>query len=217
MKSFEEYVKNATARAKADYKDALESAAASKRLNDASDTAFKQKLSSLGLSRSGYADYLKGERTDIENARQIKAKRELYEAEANAYSGYAEYVNNYETLQTALNEKFIDGLITDGIFDVEEAERLAIESGIPKQRAKEVAELGVTVSRKRVASAAVKYAKEKNYSYDGTVYYALSLGLSDSDAKWVADQIFRVNEADADRYASLDKDGYFEEIKNSKD
>jgi len=216
MKSFKEYMEEKTYKVKSNYKDKLADISVKARREKIGDTAHNEKLSGLGLSRSGYADYLKGEKQRSLEEQRTRAKREIYEAEANAYSGYAEYLNNYNTVQEALNKKFIDGLITDGVFDIDAAERIAIDAGIPKERARETAELGVLISRNRAVAAAAKYAKSKNYSYNGAKYYALSLGLNDFDAIRVAEQVSRITEEEAEHYESLDKESYFDEIKNSR-
>ena len=216
LKSFKEYIEKEKQAYNTEYNDALAKISVSSLRDKVTNTAYKDKLSREGLSRSGYAEYLRGESAAEAKDGITLAKRELLEAEANAYSGYAEYLNNYETVQSALNKRFIDSLITDGVFDSEEARRKAILIGIPKERASDIAELGVLISRKRTVSSAVKYAKEKNYSYRGAKYYALSLGLSSADAKRVAEEVSRITEEEAEWYESLDKDAYFDEIKGQQ-
>lgn len=203
-------------KAKSSYEDTLAAASARKKLSDVRSASRNETLAGAGLLRSGYADYLKGAGTDAFKAEEGAARRELYEAEANAYSGYAEYINNYEALQNTLSNSYFDSLITDGIFDAEEAEARAIASGISKDKVKSTAELGVLISRKHAVSNAIKYAKSKNYTYTGARYYALSLGLSEKDAERVASSVGRITPEEAERYESLDKEAYFDEIKNSK-
>ena len=211
LKSYKEYAGESLASSKSRLEDTLTQIEAEGRTTR---SARAERLSDSGLSSSGYSEYLKMREMKSSLAEENEAKRELLEAEANAYEGYAKYLNDYLNIQETAKNKFISQLIKDGVFDEREARRRAYDSGLSEENAEEAANLGSLIARKQAIKRASEYASTRNYSYKGAKHYALSLGLSEADAKRVAEAVGRVTESEANKYAELDKDSYFELIKD---
>lgn len=199
----------------ADAKDAAMNAAASSSFTSPTYGTKAKELSTGGLLSSGYADYLKSlaARSDNESKRVAQGKIKI--ANDKTREGYSDYIKRYNAQQEKIQQSYILDIIERGLFDIEQAYKIALISGLSKERALYSAAKGITASKNEAIKKAISYAKERGYTHEGAKKYAIGLGLDEKSADRVAESISGLTKEERDRYASMSVEEYIASLKNN--
>jgi len=198
-----------------DAKDAVVTATTSSSFTSPTYGTKAKELSSGGLLSSGYADYLKSlaARGDDESKRVAAGKIKI--ANDKTREGYADYIRRYNENQEKLQQSYILDIVEKGLFDIDEAYKIALISGLSKERALYSAAKGIAASKNAAIKKAISYAKERGYTHEGAKKYAISLGLDENSANRVAESISGLTKEERDRYASMSVEDYIASLKNN--
>lgn len=158
-----------------------------------------EKISDMGLSESGYAEYLEGkakkEYADNRNA----AESEYLKLRDNNMKAYTEYTKKSlsneeklrnETIKSAVN--FIKGANNPNFGD---AYDYAISQGLSEDDAKAVASKATEYVRYRARKIVAQDIILRRLTRTQTRNYCLTLGLSPEDAEELAEYAYRINES----------------------
>lgn len=206
------YLAKNGAREEEGYYDTVGKAETVKSLSDTNYGARASSLASSGLSGSGYEDYLsslneKSYKESVANAERTR--------EADKYrnvSGYEKYLSDYDALQSKISSNVISSIITSGSFSLDAAYKAAVDAGISKEYALNTASEGVRLAKEAAAQEAITFAKLNGLSPSVAEKYAKSLGLDDTYAKLVYNEISTFTEEEKDYYSSMSADGYYDYI-----
>ena len=141
-------------------------------------------LSDMGLSESGYADYLTG----VAYAERRQAREALAKSERQSYASalMAEKEQAEKNRLSALAK-----IRSASIMDEDAAYRYALALGLEESEAREVAAQAVDSyvnSQTRLASV-LQYCIEQGFYRQQALAYATALGYGESDANRIADMI----------------------------
>lgn len=195
------------------YLSALSESEEAKRLASTDFGASAERLSGLGLSGSGYEDYLKGQEAARSEARELSAKHGLYADEYYNRSGYAKYLSDYEALQEKISESVIASFTEDLNFNVDDAYRIAVNSGLSEAFAEATAKSAVSKAKNAAVEKAIAYAKEKGLSALKAKTYAKNLGLDGRYLEQVYDTISYFDYERKRYYESLSAKEYLEYLR----
>ena len=150
--------------------------------------AAAEKLSDRGLSRTGYADWLR-ERNEEEYRQAAAGIREVSAARSKTErNGYLAYLKEWENAQDELMQKTLSDLAANRVAGISEAYADALSAGLSDDRARLVS---------RVAPALGKYGGRKlRQGIAGVLAVSLSAGLSGVEAELLA-RALGIDRADA--------------------
>lgn len=141
-----------------------------------------ERLAALGLSSSGYSDYLDG----VAYAERERAKSNAYRTAANTEAqnrrGYENYLASYQKEQSGLLEKAYKAIADSGTFDEDAAYRRALGMGLDAASAKEAVAGGIALSKEKIRRALYREILSEGLGRDGAVAYAKTYGFSDAEA-----------------------------------
>jgi hypothetical protein len=172
-----------------------------------------EKLAKLGLDGSGYEDYLLAQ-----SANQAKARRNaslLFKetADYENRSAYAKYLSDYESLQEKISNSVIASVKENLNFNVDEAYRLAVNSGLSESYATETAKSAVSQAKRAAVQKAIAYADEKGLSALKAKDYAKSLGLDGKYLEEVYDAVSYLDYEQKRYFSSLSTKEYISYLK----
>ena len=183
-----------TAAAETQFSDAVRQAIAKGAASSARRGSEKERLSSLGLMSSGYADYL-------EKLTRDKVKSDISKASLSALDKRGERLREakYERgNELSLEDKLTSYAIKNDLEDEDALVRYGNTLGIPPERLIDAARNAIA------ANARHKRDKSFNEVHKNIVYrrltkreayqYALSLGLSEEDAEALGEIAYKINE-----------------------
>ncbi len=196
------------------YLDAVANAKVSRELSDISRGSIAESLFTSGLSKSGYADYLKGLREDDYSQNLSRAEREAAIADYKNASGYEKYLADYEKIQNEISNTFIEAFSKGDIFDYDEAYKQAVAAGLNKEFATSAATRAIDAAIENTIERAIAFAKINSLSSKRAKEYAKSLGLSDFYADKVYQAISNFNENEKEYFSSMTPDEYYQYILN---
>jgi len=163
--------------------------------------ALGESLGNLGLTASGYSDYLNGKAYSEMQKRKAGARGRYIKNEAENRKGYGEYLSNLAKTEAAEYENTVNEIISSGIMDFDEAYELAIGKGLNEASAELAAKAAGDSVRKKVRENALKTIVSQNFGKTQAKEYALALGLSEAEADELADYANKINR---DNYYSSD-------------
>lgn len=156
--------------------------------------ATAERLASLGLGESGYADYLNGAAYYEMQRKKLLAKEKKESLEKENAAGYSDYLEKYSAkLKKAFNSA-IDGIESAKITDYSAAYEYAKNSGLSESDASAAAKLATESVVKKIKETILKEITSKKLTEKETSEYAKALGLSDEDAKELSEYARSVNE-----------------------
>jgi len=177
-----------------------------------------ERLSSLGLSASGYSDYLSGKAYESMQKRKRGAYEKYIENERTNKSGFRDFVESAlkeeNAAKAAESEKFyktVGDIVDAGIRDPEEAYNFAIDSGLSEEKAKAAAKTASDAVRRRFTEDTLRYIINHGFDKDQAKQYALAVGLSEEEAEGLAGYADSIN---SDPYLSKDYLEYLKEKEN---
>ena len=150
--------------------------------------AAAETLADRGLSRTGYADYLR-EQNEAAYRDAIRGAKERNAAEReNGRKGYLAYLKDWENAQDELMRSTLSSLAESKVPGIAEAYASALASGLTDDRANLVS---------RVAPVLGKYgARRLRQGISGILTVSLASGLSGAEAELLA-RAFGIKSADA--------------------
>lgn len=190
----------------------LESTASEHGAQNFKDTNYgkiAEKLASIGLSSSGYEDYIRTstERNYDENLKT--AKKNLLVGRYNEESGYSKYLSDYDNLQNKISKSLIEKIGKGSDFNIENAFNAAVDAGLSEEYAYFAAAKAVRNAKDNAVKNAVEFAKDNNLTAKRAKNYALSLGLDEAYAEDVYQAVLSYREAKKSTYSSMNADGYY--------
>ena len=194
--------------------DTLAKADTNYRLSDSNYGAGANYLSDSGLNGSGYEDYLRGQ-NDKRFVEKISGGRLQEKIDKHTDTvGYKNYLSNYESMQAKISESVIKEIGAESNFSIEAAYEKAVRAGIAKNLAYITAEAGVIRAKENTVQKAIQYAKINNLTANGAKDYALQLGLDESYANKVYNEIAALTEKEKNFYANMTSKDYYDYIKS---
>jgi len=147
----------------------------------------------LGLTSSGYSDYLSGKAYSEMQKRKTDAKALYNENEAKNKRGYSEYIEKLEKKTDESYESTVAAISNAGIMSYEDAYAYAIGAGLTAENAALAAKSAGDAVRKRVREKAIKTIIEKSFNKDQAREYALAVGLGEDVAKELGEYADAIN------------------------
>lgn len=153
-----------------------------------------ERLASIGLTASGYSDYISGlAYSDMQNKKLI-ARDKLKDNEAKNLSGYRDYVKDYTAKEEKAFSSAIKNIEGASIADFDKAYAYAVSTGLTDDGAKAAAKLATDSVRKKVKESVMKEILQKSLTEAQALEYALGLGLTEEDAKELSEYAKAINE-----------------------
>ncbi len=170
--------------------------------------ALAESLSSLGLTASGYSDYLNGKAYSEMQKRKESARNKYAENELKNRKGYSEYLTALAKEEKSNYENVVSAIADAGILDYEKAYKFALEQGLSESSAELAAKNASDSVRRKTRENALKTIIGQNFGRTQALEYSLALGLSESEAEELAEYADKINRQN---YYSSD---YIEYLKN---
>ena len=189
------------------YSDSMRAAELGGRLNSGRTGAGAEALYSLGLSDSGYSDYVKN-KAYSDMKKDFSLAEESYRA--NEKSNMTGYLKNLDTEKKKLTSA-VNSIESAGLLKYGEAYDYAVMMGLNEADASAVAKTGSEIVRKKLKNNVMKLAVNKRFTRTETREYALSLGLSEEDAAELSEYAENIN---AFINSSDYEGGYLDYLKN---
>lgn len=167
-----------------------------------------ESLAKLGLTASGYSDYLSANAYSAMQKRKAGARDKYAENEASNRSGYAKYLNEITEGESKAYKSIVSAITNEGILDYEEAYNYAVGAGLSEENAKLAAKTASDMVRRDVRERVIKTIIAQNFNKKQAKEYALALGLDENDAEELAKYASEINEY------SYFGDDYLEYLKN---
>ena len=211
--TYESYLAKEGARANDLY---LSSVSESKALENFESPNFgkeSERLIELGLNGSGYEDYLLAESAKQAKKRHNSAITAKEETDYYNRSGYAKYLSDYEALQEKISSSVIASVKENLNFNLDDAYRLAVNSGLREPYATETAKSAVSKAKRAAVNKAIAYADEKGLSAIKAKAYAKSLGLDGKYLEEVYDTVSYLDAEDKKYFSSLSTEDYINYLK----
>ena len=152
-----------------------------------------ESLSALGLTSSGYSDYLSGKAYATMQKRKEGAYGKYIENEKSNRTGFRDFVESAlkerENTAKEENERFykvMSNIVNSGIKDEEEAYRFALESGLSDEKARAVASTAAQSAYRKLTKSTLSYVLSHSFDKEQAKEYAIAVGLSESDAERIA-------------------------------
>lgn len=167
-----------------------------------------ESLADIGLSASGYSDYVNAAAYSEMQRRKTGAKEKLVENERQNRSGFKDYVKNLRDTEEKAYAAVIEKIKSDGITDFDSAYEYALSLGLSDSAAKAAAESGTGLAKSELIKEVLRTIITKSFNSKQAKNYALASGLSQKDADMLSGYAKNINEYG---YYS---DGYLDYIKD---
>lgn len=141
-----------------------------------------ERLAGLGLSVSGYADYMARAAGAAKQKSLLDARNELDERRAALQSGYQQYLKNYAAEQERKLSAVTEKISKSRMFDPETAYRYAAGEGLADEAAHIAAQYGTSGALKNAKEQAARYIFSRELTPEEARLYGKNLGLSRHDA-----------------------------------
>ena len=151
-------------------------------------------LADIGLTASGYSDYINAAAYSEMQRRKAGAKAKLTENEAENRKGFSDYVEKMRESEEAAYASVIDKLRSDGITDFDTAYEYAVSVGLSEEAAKAAAESGTGLATRELFQKVLDTIISKSFNAKQAKSYALAAGLSQKDADMISAYAKNINE-----------------------
>ncbi len=139
-------------------------------------------LAGLGLTGSGYSDYLSGKAySEMQKGKQ-DARSTYAENKRKNISGYQSYIKDYKEAEDKSIKAVVKAIGNDGIVDYDTAYRYAVSLGLSEESASAAAKTASDYAVKTLRSSVMKRILSQGLGKTQAINYALGLGLSENDA-----------------------------------
>ena len=170
--------------------------------------ALAESLSNLGLTASGYSDYLNGKAYSEMQKRKEGARSKYAENEEKNRKGYSEYVAELAKAEKSSYDNVVSSITAAGIMDYDEAYSFALSQGLSESSAELAAKSASDNVRRKTRESALKTIIGQSFGKSQAREYSLALGLSKTEAEELAEYADKINRQP---YYSSD---YLEYLKN---
>ena len=167
-----------------------------------------ESLAELGLTASGYSDYLAANAYSTMQKRKMGAKNKYAENEAENRSGYSNYLREISDAASKAYKSVVTAISNEGIMDYEKAYNYAVGAGLSEDDAKLAAKTASDIVRKSIRQSIIKAIVSKGFNKKQAKDYSLALGLSEAEAEELGKYAAEINE-----YEHFDSE-YLEYLKN---
>lgn len=142
----------------------------------------------LGLSNTGYSDYLATLEKDNLAATQNALATERSAAEYNEAQNYLSYLSKYAEEQQALNTRITNALVRERITDSNTAYLYAIHNGLSPDMAKKAVSDSYGIIREKLISEILTRVASLELDGEGAEIYARHMGMNEEDSKMIGTQ-----------------------------
>ena len=167
-----------------------------------------ESLSNLGLTASGYSDYLNGKAYSEMQKRKEGARKNYAENEHKNRQGYSDYVAGIAKKSYSNYTDVVNSISNAGILDYDEAYSFALQEGLSGSAAELAAKTANDMVKRKRRESALKTIISNSYGRTQAREYALALGLSEVEAEELAAYADKINR---ESYYSSE---YIEYLKN---
>ena len=154
-----------------------------------------ERLGSLGLSASGYSDYLGGVAYSEMQRRKQSAKEDYAENEMKNLSGYSKYLKEKSNEKAKLYDNVVSEITASKIIDYDKAYEYALNSGLDEENAASAAKRASDAAHKNLREEVLHTIVVRNFEDSQAREYALAMGLGEYEADELAEYAFRINQA----------------------
>ncbi len=166
-----------------EYIDALTDASVKRRREYGDYGKRAESLSGEGLTKSGYADFLRL-KSDEEHSDAIDELRAERDSKASrAHGSYLSYLAKYTKDQDSIRERVRRQLVKDEVLDINAAYNFGIQAGLSHEEATSVSHAVIGSTRVKVRNRIITYIYESKMSAEQAADYAREIGLPDEDVK----------------------------------
>lgn len=158
--------------------------------------ATAEKLAELGLSSSGYSDYLNGVAYSRMQKNKLIAKDRKTDTDKENLKGYRDYLERYEDKAQKTFNSVLGGIENAKITNYESAYEYAISLGLGESDAAAAAKIATDSTVRKIKESIIKDIITKKLSEKETAEYAKALGLSEEDAKELSEYAKSVSGGD---------------------
>ncbi len=141
-----------------------------------------EKLSDIGLTDSGYSDYLRGKAySQMQRDKSIARSKYASDSTKNI-KGYQSYLDSYAKSESAAIDKVVRMISSDGILDYDTAYRYAVTLGLSKESAAAAAGMARDHTIKTLKSSLMNRIISGRLTGTQARELALGLGFDKKDA-----------------------------------
>lgn len=170
--------------------DAIRTAATARAKGSPDYGAAAERITDRGLSRTGYAQYLREQNEATYRAAVGKIKEQNDRRESRNRSGYLSYLTQWEKQQDELMMKTLNLLADKKVSGISDAYANALEAGLTDDRAGVVSHLAPVVGR---------YGSRRlGEGISGVLAVSLQAGLTGAEAEMLA-RAYGISESDAQK------------------
>ena len=183
--SYESWLNSEGSRKKESFTDTISSGIALLKLSNPTYGALGGKLSERGLSKSGYADYIRngGMRKLYDLSKS--ADHERYLNEYGDIKGYEKYVKDYGERQNSIMSDVSELIYKKRIFDIETAFAIAMDSGLSEENALTVSAMATKTAKQKTRDEALLFVNSEGMDAKQARDYAKSLGLDEKSITYI--------------------------------
>jgi hypothetical protein len=153
-----------------------------------------EKSAELGLTGSGYSEYISRAAKEKLLSDSADAVRTLQSKEKKNVSDYREYVDKLIRSEKRDYRTIVKELGSYGVVDYDTAYKYAVASGLSAAEAKIAAKNVSDLTKNKLRTMIMKAVMSKSLTGSETKTYALSLGFSEEEAGEIAKYAESINE-----------------------
>ena len=152
----------------------------------------KRNLANSGLQNSGYAEYIDAlSRSKLESGLK-SLENEYKESDQKARSSYTSYLDSYRRKEQTLKNSVMSHLISNDIADLGTAIAYGMSAGLSKEAATLVGYGAYEITKQKVLNKLLEQTASLGLDKDGAELLAKRMGVSESDAKDMADEVYDI-------------------------
>ena len=183
IKSFEDYLRSVGEDYEDEYGKELEESATEREAALAGYGTLGESLSRSGLTSSGYSRYLDAQAKRNASAREAMALSVKDEAQLRAEADYSSYLEKADKELATLRDRVVERVVKEQLTDLNKANIYALEEGLDRDEALEVARSAVTSSKEAIAREILYKAISDGLGTEQTEDYATEMGLDREQIK----------------------------------
>lgn len=171
------------------YTDAVNLIYASSKKNMSSYGANNRLINNKGLQNSGYATYI-DDLSENSFASELQSLKDLYSSnESKNRSAYASYLEKYRDKQTQIKDNVMSHLIDNDIVDINTAIAYGVNAGLSREDAEIVGKNAYDITKQKVLNKILEQTVSLGLDKEGAKMLALKMGISNSDADAIANEV----------------------------
>ena len=171
------------------FTDAVNSLYASSKKNSSDYGTNSRIISNKGLQNSGYSEYIDDmSKKSFDSG--LEALQDTYaNNEAKNRASYASYLEKYSDKQLQTKNNVMSHLINNDIVDLNTAIAYGMHAGLSREEAEAIGQSAYEVTRQRVLNKILEQTVSLGLDQNGARMLALKMGVSESDANSIANEV----------------------------